>query len=82
MARRWLSRCAAWLAAVCLVLAVALGWVAWRRTTLLYGEDGNHFDGLVNLHAQGALAWAVLAVGALLLALGLYALHRQTRRRR
>ena len=75
----WLSRCAAWLAAACLVLACGLGWLAWQRSTLPYGEDGNHFDGLVNLHEQSVVVWAVLALITLLLAVGLYALHRKTR---
>lgn len=63
------------------VLACVLAVVAWRRAGLPYNEEGHYFDGLVNYHQQSVLAYAVLAIVALLLALGLAWVAIKARRR-
>lgn len=63
------------------VLGCLLAVVAWQRAGLPYNEEGHYFDGLVNYHQQSVLVYAVLAVVALLLALGLAWVYLKTRRR-
>jgi hypothetical protein len=53
------------------VLGCALAVVAWQRAGLPYNEEGQYFDGLVNYHQQSVLVYVVMAIIALLLALGL-----------
>jgi hypothetical protein len=53
------------------VLGGVLAVVAWQRAGLPYNEEGHYFDGLVNYHQQSVLVYAVMAIIALLLALGL-----------
>ena len=55
--------------------------MAWQRAGLPYNEEGQYFDGLVNYHQQSVLAYAVMAVVAFLLGLGLAWVARRTRRR-
>ena len=62
------------------VLACILAVVAWQRAGLPYNEEGHYFDGLVNYQQQSVLVYAVLALAALLLALGLAWLALKTRR--
>ena len=62
-------------------LGCVLAVVAWQRAGLPYNEEGHYFDGLVNYHQQSVLAYAVMAVVAFLLALGLAWVARRTRRR-
>jgi cobalamin synthase len=59
------------LAALSGVLACVLAVVAWQRAGLPYNEEGHYFDGLVNYDQQSVLVYAVMAIIALLLALGL-----------
>ena len=75
------SKVCAGLSAVCGVLGGVLAWVAWQRAGLPYNEEGHYFDGLVNHHEQSVLVYGVLAVVALLLALGLAWVYLRTRRR-
>ena len=63
------------------VLGCVLAVVAWQRAGLPYNEEGQYFDGLVNYHQQSVLPYAVMAVVAFLLALGLAWVARRTRRR-
>ena len=73
---------------VCTALSAGLGAlggvlavVAWQRAGLPYNEEGQYFDGLVNYHQQSVLVYAVMAIVALLLALGLAWAAIQARRR-
>ena len=67
----------AWSAVLGGVLAV----VAWQRAGLPYNEEGQYFDGLVNYHQQSVLVYVVMAIIALLLALGLAWAAIRARRR-
>ena len=51
----------------------------FERACLPYNEEGHYFDGLVNHHEQSVLVYGVLAVVALLLALGLAWVYLRTR---
>jgi cytochrome bd-type quinol oxidase subunit 2 len=62
------------------VLGGVLAVVAWQRAGLPYNEEGQYFDGLVNYQQQSVLVYTVLALAALLLALGLAWLALKTRR--
>lgn len=75
-----LSRVSIWLAGACGAISCVLAYVAFERAGLPYNEEGHYFDGLVNYHQQSVLAYAVMAVVTLLLALGLVWVHLKTRR--
>lgn len=60
------------------VLGCLLAVVAWQRASLPYNEEGHYFDGLANYHEQSVLAFAAMAVVALLVALGFAWVHRKT----
>ena len=63
------------------VLGGVLAVVAWQRAGLPYNEEGHYFDGLVNYHQQSVLVYVVMAIVALLLALGLAWAAIRARRR-
>jgi len=56
-----------------------LFYFVFERACLPYNEEGHYFDGLVNHHEQSVLVYGVLAVVALLLALGLAWVYLRTR---
>lgn len=64
-----------------MVLGCVLTAVAWQRAGLPYNEEGHYFDGLVNYHQQSVLVYAMMAIIALLLALGLAWAAIKARRR-
>lgn len=62
------------------VLGAVLAVVAWQRAGLPYNEEGHYFDGLVNVHEQSVLVYALAALVALLLAGALAWVARRARR--
>lgn len=71
----------AWLSVASGAAACALAYLVWQRAGLPYNEEGHYFDGLVNYHQQSVLVYAVMAIIAFLLALGLAWAAIQARRR-
>lgn len=69
------------LSALCGVLGCVLAVVAWQRAGLPYNEAGHYFDGLVNVHQQSVLGYALAALAALLLAIALACVARRARPR-
>lgn len=61
-------------------LGAVLAVVAWQRAGLPYNEEGHYFDGLVNVHEQSVLVYALAALAAWLLAGALAWVARRTRR--
>lgn len=81
MSQQFISKISAWLAGLCGTASCGLAYVAFARAGLPYTEEGYYFDGLVNYHQQSVLAYAVMALVALLLALGLAWVARRAGRR-
>ena len=71
--------CAA-LSALFVVLGCALAVMAWQRAGLPYNEEGHYFDGLVNVHEQSVLVYALAAGAAWLLAGALACVAQRARR--
>jgi hypothetical protein len=69
------------LSALFLALGCVLAVVAWQRAGLPYNEQGHYFDGLVNVHQQSVLGYALAALTALFLAGALAWVARRARRR-
>lgn len=80
MTRSALFMISAVLSAGSAVLGCVLAVVAWQRAGLPYNEEGHYFDGLVNVHEQSALGYALAALVALLLAGALAWVARRARR--
>jgi cobalamin synthase len=72
--------CAA-LSALCGTVSGVLAVLTWRRAGLPYNEEGHYFDGLVNHHQQAVLVYAMGALLACVLALGLAWAARRIRQR-
>ncbi len=80
MKRPVLFRVCAGLSAGAALLGGALAVVAWQRAGLPYNEQGHYFDGLVNVHEQSVLVYALAALAALILAGALAWVARRARR--
>ncbi len=80
MKRPVLFRVCAGLAAGLAILGAVLALVAWQRAGLPYNEEGHYFDGLVNVHEQSVLVYALAAGAAWLVAGALAWVARRTRR--
>lgn len=81
MRRSALFMACAGLSAVSWVLGCVLAVVAWQRSGLPYNEEGQSFDGLVNVHEQSVLGYSLVALAALVLSGALAWVARRVWRR-